>query len=89
MDIITTSEDAMVEFVTVNVAGAGDPAAENNVMAPVGALQVTPVTRDVSCVTEAPAPDVYPKVVLVFDQLGAAAVPLSIRTLPTAVEARQ
>jgi hypothetical protein len=51
-----TSVAATVVFVTVNDAGVADPAAVNMVIAPVVLLSVTPVVRDVPCVTAPPAP---------------------------------
>ena len=53
---ITVSVAATDELVTVNDAGVAEPAAANNVIAPVTSLIVTPVVRLVSCVTAPPAP---------------------------------
>ena len=69
-------------FVTVNVAGVGDPAAENSVMAPVGVLHVTPVVRLVPCVTVPPAPAMYPNAVVVEDHAGALLGPCPTSTPP-------
>lgn len=46
--------------VTVKVVAVTDPVVVNNVIAPLVLLSVTPVVRDVACVTVPPDPVVYP-----------------------------
>ena len=53
---MTVSAKPMVEHVTTKLDHVAEPAALNMVIWPDGVLDVTPVVRLVSCVTDVPAP---------------------------------